>query len=179
PPFIAPGAQVAVLEGNPAASTGDFTIRIKMPAGYRIAPHWHLLRENVTVISGTFKVGMGDTFEASKMGTFPAGSFAFLDPDMHHYAMAASDVVVQIHGTAPVQFNYINPQDDPSKKASSLGTDAPALWALLNRGGGRMAVFTRLLQPSFNQLVRPILFKALHGDHYAAALLNKDWPIRA
>jgi hypothetical protein len=49
------------------------------------------------------------------MGAFPAGSFAYLDPDMHHYAMAASDVVVQIHGTAPVQFNYINPQDDPSK----------------------------------------------------------------
>jgi hypothetical protein len=55
-------------------------------------------------------------FDTSKMGVFPGGSFAFLDPDMHHYAMAASDVVVQIHGTAPVQFNYINPQDDPSKK---------------------------------------------------------------
>ena len=87
-----------------------------MPAGYRIAPHWHPLRENVTVISGTFKVGMGDTFDTSKMGAFPAGSFAYLDPDMHHYAMAVSDVVVQIHGTAPVQFNYINQQDDPAKK---------------------------------------------------------------
>src|SRR6478609_6715898 len=115
PPFIAPGAQLAVIEGNPSASTGDYTVRLKMPNGYRIAPHWHPSRENVTVISGTFKVGMGDTFDTSKMGSFPAGSFAFLDPDMHHYAMAASDVVVQIHGTAPVQFNYINPKDDPSK----------------------------------------------------------------
>jgi quercetin dioxygenase-like cupin family protein len=116
PPFVAPGAQFAVIEGDPTASSGNYTVRLKMPAGYRIAPHWHPLRENVTVISGTFKVGMGDTFDTNKMGTFPAGSFAFLDPDMHHYAMAASDVVVQIHGTAPVQFNYINPQDDPSKK---------------------------------------------------------------
>jgi quercetin dioxygenase-like cupin family protein len=115
PPFVAPGAQFAVLEGDPTASSGNYTVRLKLPAGYRIAPHWHPLRENVTVISGTFKVGMGDTFDASKMGSFPAGSFAFLDPDMHHYAMAASDVVVQIHGTAPVQFNYINPKDDPSK----------------------------------------------------------------
>jgi len=115
PPFVAPGAQFAVLEGDPTASSGNYTVRLKLPAGYRIAPHWHPLRENVTVISGTFKVGMGDTFDASKMGVFPAGSFAFLDPDMHHYAMAASDVVVQIHGTAPVQFNYLNPQDDPSK----------------------------------------------------------------
>src|ERR1700723_730744 len=89
PAFVAPGAQLAVLEGNPGASSGDYTVRLKMPAGYRIAPHWHPQRENVTVLSGTFKVGMGDIFDKDKMASFPAGSFAFLDPDMHHYAMAA------------------------------------------------------------------------------------------
>jgi hypothetical protein len=115
PPFLQPGAQFAVLEGDPTASSGEYTVRLKVPDGYRIAPHWHPLRENVTVISGTFKVGMGDTFNKEKMATFPSGSFAYLDPDMHHYAMASGDVVVQIHGQAPVQFNYINPQDDPSK----------------------------------------------------------------
>lgn len=115
PPFIPPGAQLAVLEGDPTASTGDYTVRLKMPAGYKIPPHWHPLRENVTVISGTLKVGMGDTFDASKMAAFSAGSFAYLDPDMHHYAMAASDAVIQIHGQSPVQFTYINPSDDPSK----------------------------------------------------------------
>src|ERR1700729_2504842 len=115
PPFVAPGAQLAVLEGNPAAASGDYTVRVKMPDGYRIAPHWHPLRENVTVISGTFKVGMGDVFETNKMTALPPGSFAFLDPDMHHYAMASGPVVVQIHGMAPLQFNYVNPQDDPSK----------------------------------------------------------------
>jgi hypothetical protein len=116
PPFIAPGAQLAVIEGDPTASSGDFTVRLKMTDGYRIAPHWHPHRENVTVISGTFKVGMGDVFDKDKMGTFPAGSFAFLDPDMHHYAMASGDVVVQVHGMSPLQFNYVNPKDDPSKK---------------------------------------------------------------
>ena len=116
PAFVAPGAQLAVLEGNPGASSGDYTIRLKMPAGYRIAPHWHPKRENVTVISGTFKVGMGDQFDESKMGIFPAGSFAYLDPDMHHYAMATGEVVVQVHGAAPLQFNYVNPSDDPSSK---------------------------------------------------------------
>jgi quercetin dioxygenase-like cupin family protein len=115
PPFIAPGAQLAVLEGNPGAASGDYTVRVKMPDGYRISPHWHPLRENVTVISGTFKVGMGDVFETNKMTTLPAGSFAFLDPDMHHYAMAYGPVVVQIHGMAPLQFNYVNPLDDPSR----------------------------------------------------------------
>ncbi len=116
PAFVAPGAQLAVLEGNPGGTTGDYTVRLKMPTGYRIAPHWHPQRENVTVISGTFLVGMGDHFDETKMGTFPAGSFAFLDPDMHHYAMASGEVVVQVHGAAPLQFNYVNPSDDPSRK---------------------------------------------------------------
>jgi mannose-6-phosphate isomerase-like protein (cupin superfamily) len=115
PAFVPAGAQLAVLEGNPAASTGDYTVRLKMPDGYRISPHWHPHRENVTIISGTFKVGMGDRFDESKMGVFPAGSFAYLDPEMHHYAMASGEVVVQIHGVSPVQFTYINPDDDPSR----------------------------------------------------------------
>jgi len=116
PPFIAPGAQLAVLEGDPTASAGDFTIRLKMPAGYKIAPHWHPKRENVTVISGSFKVGMGDKFDTTTMKLFPAGSFAYLDPDMHHYAMASGATVVQVHGQSPLQFNYVNPADDPSKQ---------------------------------------------------------------
>ncbi|HWY56200.1 MAG TPA: cupin domain-containing protein [Terriglobales bacterium] len=116
PAFVPAGAQLAVIEGNPGAPTGDYTVRLKMPDGYRIAPHWHPKRENVTVITGTFKVGMGDRFDESKMGDFPAGSFAYLDPDMHHYAMASGEVVVQVHGTSPLQFNYVNPNDDPSQK---------------------------------------------------------------
>jgi hypothetical protein len=116
PSFIPPGAQLAVLEGNPLAPSGDYTVRLKMPDGYRIPPHWHPRRENVTVISGSFKVGMGDRFDESSMMTFPAGSFAYLDPDMHHYAMANGEVVIQVHGMSPVQFNYVNPDDDPSRK---------------------------------------------------------------
>jgi len=116
PPFVAPGAQLAVLEGDPGASSGDYTVRLKMPDGYRIAPHWHPKRENVSVIQGTFRVGMGDAFDETKMGVFPAGSFAYLDPAMHHYAMASGEVVVQVDGASPLQFNDVNPDDDPSRK---------------------------------------------------------------
>jgi uncharacterized RmlC-like cupin family protein len=116
PPFVPPGAELAVLEGNPMGATGDYTIRLKMPDGYKIAPHWHPKRENVTVVSGALKVGMGDKFDESKMMSFPAASFAYLDPSMHHYAMASGETVVQIHGIAPVKFNYVDPNDDPSKK---------------------------------------------------------------
>jgi hypothetical protein len=115
PAVVRAGAQFAVLEGDPTASTGDFTIRLKMPDGYRISPHWHPKRENVTIISGTFKVGMGDEFDANKMAAFTAGSFAFLDPEMHHYAMAYGETIVQVHGQSPLQFNYVNPEDDPSR----------------------------------------------------------------
>jgi len=116
PPFIPAGAQLAVLEGNPMAASGDYTIRLKLPDGYRVAPHTHPNRENVTVLSGTLKVGMGDQFDASKMMSFGAGSFAYLDPSMHHYAAASGETVIQIHGMSPVKFNYINPADDPTPK---------------------------------------------------------------
>jgi len=116
PSFLPAGAQLAVLEGDPTAATGDFTVRLKMPNGYKVSPHWHPHRENVTVISGNFKVGMGDKYDESKLTTFGPGSFAFLDPDMHHYGTASGEVVVQVHGMSPLQFNYVNPSDDPSKK---------------------------------------------------------------
>jgi hypothetical protein len=116
PPALPPGAQLAVLEGDPTASSGDYTVRLKMPDGYRIAPHWHPRRENVTIMSGTFKVGMGDKFDQTRMGSFPAGSFAYLDPEMHHYAMADGEVVVQVHGASPLQFNYVSPDEDPSRR---------------------------------------------------------------
>ncbi|MGH9524020.1 MAG: cupin domain-containing protein [Terriglobales bacterium] len=116
PPFLQPGAQFALLEGDPGAKDGEYTIRLKMPDGYKIAPHWHPLRENVTVISGTFKLGMGDSFNDSKMATFHAGDFGYLDPSMHHYAMASGETIVQVHGKSPFQINYINRQDDPRVK---------------------------------------------------------------
>ena len=116
PPFLPAGAQLAVLEGDPMAATGDYTVRLKMPDGYKIAPHTHPARENVSVISGTIKVGMGDQFEASKMMSFGAGSFAYMDPSMHHYAAASGETVIQIHGMSPLKINYINPADDPSGK---------------------------------------------------------------
>lgn len=116
PPFVPKGAQLAVLEGNPMADTGDYTIRIKAPNGYQIAPHWHPKRENVTVVQGAVMLGMGDKFDESKMKELPAGSFGYLDPSMHHYVKMKGETVVQIHGMAPVKFNYVNPSDDPSNQ---------------------------------------------------------------
>ena len=118
PPFVPAGAKLAVLEGNPMG-TGFYVVRLKMPDGYKVAPHWHPERENVTVISGTLKVGMGDKWDDAKMSLFPAGSFAYLDPSMHHYAGTSGDTTIQISGKGPVKFNYVDAKDDPSKAQST------------------------------------------------------------
>ena len=74
PAILPAGARLAVLEGDPS-KTGPFTMRLEMPAGYRIPPHFHAVDERVTVISGAFQVGMGDTFDEGKLTTLPPGTF--------------------------------------------------------------------------------------------------------
>src|SRR5947208_8925450 len=76
PNALPPGAQLSVLEGNPT-KPGAYTMRLKMPDGYKIPPHHHLRREHVTVISGAFNVGMCDNFDEGKMNEFATGSFAY------------------------------------------------------------------------------------------------------
>jgi len=115
PPILEPGAQFAVLSGNPTAA-GPYVIRLKMPDGYKVMPHWHPTTENVTVVSGEFHVGMGDKFEESGMHAMPAGSFVAMPPHMHHYAVAKGETVVQVHGQGPFKLTYVNPSDNPAKK---------------------------------------------------------------
>jgi quercetin dioxygenase-like cupin family protein len=115
PAILPAGAQVSILEGNPA-QPGFFTLRLKMPSGYRIPPHFHPAVEHVTVLSGSFKVGMGPTFNAANMITLPAGSFGALPSRMQHYAMADGETVIQLHGIGPWSLVYVNPSDDPRNR---------------------------------------------------------------
>jgi quercetin dioxygenase-like cupin family protein len=116
PPVLTKGAQLAVLSGDPGTS-GPFVIRLKMPAGYKIAPHWHPTDEHVTVISGTFSLGMGDAFDAKATKSLTPGGYALLPAEMHHFAWTEGGATVQVHGTGPFVINYVNPADDPSKGA--------------------------------------------------------------
>jgi hypothetical protein len=118
PPVFQPGAQFAVLAGDPG-KPGPFTVRLKMPDGYRVMPHWHPTAENVTVLSGEFHVGMGDKFDESSMQTLPAHSLAVMPPHHNHYAMAKGETEVQVSGTGPFKLVYVNPADDPSKGQAS------------------------------------------------------------
>jgi quercetin dioxygenase-like cupin family protein len=115
PAILPPGAQLAVMEGNPAEA-GSYTMRLRAPSGYRIPPHFHPAFEHVTVIRGTFKVGMGDKFDPSKMTALPAGAFAALAPGVRHYAQTEGETVIQLHGTGPWTLTYVNPSDDPRQR---------------------------------------------------------------
>jgi quercetin dioxygenase-like cupin family protein len=112
PPMFAPGASLAVLEGNPFG-TGYYTVALKMPDGYKIMPHWHPKTERVTVISGGFHAGVGDMLDPAGAKDFPPGSFISIPPHLHHYAYATGETVVQVSGPAPFKLTYVNPKDDP------------------------------------------------------------------
>lgn len=115
PPAFPAGAQAAVLEGNPSEE-GPFTMRLSFPDKYRIPPHFHAGVERVTVIQGTFRVGMGEKFDASGMTALPPGTFAALQPGTRHYAEADGKTVVQLNGIGPWKLTYVNSADDPRKK---------------------------------------------------------------
>jgi quercetin dioxygenase-like cupin family protein len=115
PPSIPPGAEVAVLYGNPGKD-GMFAMRLKVPKGYRIAPHTHPKPEIVTVISGTARLGMGDSGDRAKAKALPAGSFFAMSPGMPHYFIADEDTVIQLNSTGPWSLTYVRPEDDPRKK---------------------------------------------------------------
>jgi hypothetical protein len=115
PPSLAPGAKFAVLEGDPSKE-GLFTMRLWLPDGFKIQPHWHPAVEHITVVSGEFHVGMGETFDTATGHTLKEGTFAFLSSQMRHFAWAKGETVLQLHGVGPWQINYVNPADDPRKK---------------------------------------------------------------
>lgn len=117
PAVLPAGAQFAVVDGDPSAK-GLVTVRLKMPAGYQIAPHWHPTDEHITVLAGTFSFGMGDTLDKEHSQTLKVGGYAVAPATMHHYAWTATGATVQVHLEGPFALTYVNPADDPSHGAA-------------------------------------------------------------
>ena len=100
------------LYGDPAKE-GMFALRIRMPKGYKIAPHTHPQPEVITVISGKFSLGMGPAADRASIESLPAGSFSSMPPGVAHYVFVDEDSVVQINATGPWGIDYIDPRNDP------------------------------------------------------------------
>jgi len=115
PAMLPPGAKAAVLFGDPSKE-GYFVLRLKFPAGYSVPPHTHPVDEVVTVISGTFYKGIGETADRRKAQALPAGSFFALPPGLAHYVFMQEETVIQISTEGPWGLTYVNPKDDPRPK---------------------------------------------------------------
>ena len=114
PPAVPKGAQIAILAGDPSKD-GLYVYRVKVPAGYKVPPHIHPNDENVTVISGTFNVGMGGTFDEKNGQALKAGGFMHMPKGMQHFAWSTDETIIQLHGMGPQGIIYVNPADDPRK----------------------------------------------------------------
>jgi quercetin dioxygenase-like cupin family protein len=109
---MAPGAQIAIIEGD-LSKEEPFTFRLKLPANYRIDPHIHPAYERVTVLSGELHFAHGKEFDRAKTQALEAGSVAIMPPGAPMFGYTEEETVIQLHGTGPWGIEYINPEDDP------------------------------------------------------------------
>ena len=115
---LPPGAQMAVLEGDPAKA-GFIAMRIKLPSGYRIPPHFHPCQERVTVLSGTFHLGAGEKFDQSAGKALPAGTYTTMPAGMRHFAWAEGETILQLTTIGPWGITYVNEADDPRRRETA------------------------------------------------------------
>jgi quercetin dioxygenase-like cupin family protein len=115
PPSLPKGAQIAVLEGDPAKE-GMFVMRVRVPDGFHIPAHTHPKPERVTILQGTFKLAMGENPQKASAQALVAGTYGVWPPGMVHAVWTEGETIVQFHGMGPWVINYVNPADDPRNK---------------------------------------------------------------
>ena len=113
PGVTVPGMQQATLAGDPAKS-GRYTIRMRLPAGYKVSPHAYDSAREATVISGTLHFSYGDKPLPEGLAALPPGSFFVQPANVPFYFEARGPVELQISGDGPAKRpKFSNPQDEP------------------------------------------------------------------
>jgi quercetin dioxygenase-like cupin family protein len=118
PPLLPPGAQIAVLAGDPTKA-GPYTVRLKFPANYDIPAHSHPTDENVLVVSGELFAGMGMKLDRKAGLGLGPGGVALMPANARHFAYTKRETTILLYGQGPVEFTYVNPADDPRAKTST------------------------------------------------------------
>ena len=111
-----PGTEIAVLSGDPGKQ-GLFAMEWRGPAGTKVPPHWHSNTERVTLLSGAGSVGMGDNIDVQKGMPLTPGGYGEMPGKMHHWFVAQTPFAMLIEGEGPFDLHFINPEDEPAKKA--------------------------------------------------------------
>lgn len=131
PPSLPKGSQMAVLEGHPAEE-GMFTMRVRVPAGSVLAPHWHPRDERVTVLSGAVELGFGNTADRTRVARYETGSFYVNPPRVAHYLFFPEETVLQLTGMGPWEIHPAEgqPEEPASGTVTLRSADPPALSVL-------------------------------------------------
>ena len=103
------GISIAVMSGSPDTPGAPFVIRLKLADGTRVAPHWHPVDEHLTVLSGTFYMGVGEKFDEATAMALSTGTYAFMPKDVRHFGWTGVETVVQIHGVGPFKTYFVEP----------------------------------------------------------------------
>jgi hypothetical protein len=119
PPGLPPGAMVAVLYGDPSKAGEYYVMRLKAPDGFKVMPHTHPVDEHLTVLKGTFMVGMGEKWDAAAMKSLAPQSHAYMPKETAHFAAMKGETIIEASGLGPFGITYINPNDDPRNKKPS------------------------------------------------------------
>ena len=114
-PKLPPGAQFAILMGDPSKPGAPYVFRARLPDGFSVPPHWHPTDENVTVISGVFMIGFGERFDSTSTRALMAGSYVLLPARAPHYNIVRGETILQFHGIGPYDIQYVHPADDPTR----------------------------------------------------------------
>ena len=108
---IIKGCEIALVEGNLDAEGQPFVARFHCSDGAKTPPHWHPTDENITVLRGVFLVGMGESFDESKLRAMNVGNFMLMPKEMRHFGMSKGDLILQVHGIGPFKVNWVNPSE--------------------------------------------------------------------
>jgi quercetin dioxygenase-like cupin family protein len=117
-PFAAfpPSVRLAVVVGQPT-EPGPYVIRVKVPSGVKLMPHWHPEDRIYTVISGVFYIGLGDRFDGEELEAYPPGSVIILPGHTSHFHWAKSgEYVTQVTAIGPLGLEYLDAADDPRRR---------------------------------------------------------------
>jgi len=91
----------AILYGHPA-KPGPYVVRIKWLPGNMSRPHFHPNDRFFVVISGTWWMGTGETFDPDSTVPAPAGSYVIHYANKVHYDGAKDEeAVIQVWGMGP------------------------------------------------------------------------------
>jgi hypothetical protein len=111
-----PGQWVEKVSGDFTKPGETFVFRIHQDAGYITLPHTHPIDENITVVKGTWALGMGRRYNPAVLETMDLGTFGVAPKNMPHFALSKTETILQIHGIGPFSAQVVEPVYELTEK---------------------------------------------------------------